>query len=111
MGLFKNITGIVDKGVEIIDQAVLDKDKANEINTDLVKSVAALLLSGKGSSITKVTICVLIGFVTILGGYVFLFHPENIENYKDYSLMITPLIGILVGGYATGSTIQKVIKK
>jgi hypothetical protein len=110
MGLLKNITGIVDKSVEIIDQAVLDKDKANELKTDLVKSVATLLLSGKGSSITKVTICALVSIVTLIGSYIFLFKPGDIAGYKDYALAVTPLIGILVGAYATGTTFQKINK-
>jgi hypothetical protein len=110
MGLLKNITGIVDKSVEIIDQAVLDKDRANELKTDLVKSVATLMLSGKGASVTKVTICGLITIVTLIGAYIFLFKPGDIAGYKDYALAVTPLIGILVGAYATGTTVQKINK-
>jgi len=110
MGILKNISGIVDKGIEIIDQAVLDKDKANELKTDLVKSIGTLMLTGSGTSITKITICILVSVVTLVGTYIFLAKPASIEGFKDYALSVTPQIGILIGAYGTGATIQKVMK-
>jgi len=111
MGLLKNISGIVNKGAGIIDELVLDKDKALELKVDLAKSVAEKMLTDKGSSVTKVTINCLVAIVTMVGVFVFIFRPEEIERYKDLALFVTPLIGMLIGGYATGTTIQKVIKK
>jgi type II secretory pathway component PulF len=69
------------------------------------------MLTGTGASITKVTICILVGIVTLIGGYIFLFQPARIAEYKDYALSVTPLIGILIGGYATGTTFQRIQKK
>jgi hypothetical protein len=106
MGLLKNITGIVDKSVEIIDQAVLDKDKANELKTDLVKSVATLMLTGKGASITKYTICGLTILVVGIGAWTYLFRPAQMMAYKDFALFAGPLIMGLGGYYLTGTSLQ-----
>jgi hypothetical protein len=110
MGLFKNISGIVDKGVGIIDELVVDKDKALELKVDLAKSVAEKMLTDKGASFTKVTICVLVSILTMVGVFTYLFRPEEIIRYKDLVVFISPLIGTLIGGYATGTTIQKIKK-
>jgi len=56
MGLLKRVGSIIDKGVEIADQAVVDKDKLNELKYTLEKARAELLLGGKGQSVTKITI-------------------------------------------------------
>ena len=104
------IIDIVDKGVGIFDKLVVDKDKQIELKIDFAKSVAEKMLTDKGSSITKVTINGLIAIVTLVGVYVFLFRPGEIERYKDLALFVSPLIGMLVGGYAAGTTIQKIKK-
>jgi len=111
MGLFNKAVDVVGKGVSIIDQTVIDQDKAMELKADLIKSLGTLMLSGKGASVTKVTICILVGFIVLVGGYVFLFAPQHIKNFKDYALSVTPLIGILIGSYATGTTFQRIQKK
>lgn len=111
MGFFNKVTDIVEKGVGIIDQAVEDKDKANELKYDLAKTANINMLTGGGTSITKITICFLVGIVVLVGTYVFLVNPEKMEDFKDYAFAVTPLIGILVGAYGAGTTIQKIIKK
>lgn len=112
MGLFGISAGrIVEKGVSIIDQAVLDKDEANRLKADLIKTISTNMLTGKGASITKVTICGLVAVVVISGTYTFLFHPANIPQFKDYALFSGTLIGMLTGAYATGTTIQTFSKK
>jgi hypothetical protein len=112
MGLFKiDPMKVVEKGVGIIDQAVIDKDRANELKADLVKSIAENMLTGKGSSVTKITICGLVAIVVIAGTYTFLFHPQNITVFKDYALFSASLIGMLTGAYAAGTTIQTFSKK
>lgn len=104
------ITNLVDKGLSVIDQLIPDKDKQLEIKVDFAKSVAEKMLTEKGASFTKVTICALVSILTLVGVYTFLFAPQNIEKYKDLAVFISPLIGTLIGGYATGTTIQKIKK-
>ena len=105
------LLGLFKKGADIIDKAVVDKDRANELKTNLAQKTAELMLTGKGSSITKITICGLVAIITLIGCGVFIFKPESMNNFKDFALSITPLIGILIGAYGTGATIQKVMKK
>jgi len=105
------LLGLFKKGVDVIDQVVEDKDKANELKTDLAKSTASLMLTGHGASVTKITICGLITIIVLIGCGVFIFKPDSMNDFKDFALAITPLIGILIGAYGTGTTIQKVMKK
>jgi len=111
MGLFNKAATIIEKSVDIIDQAVTDVDKANELKADLAKTIAEHMLTGSGASITKTTICVLVGLIVCIGAYIFLTHPENIEGFREFALSVTPLIGFLIGGYATGTTMTKILKK
>jgi len=114
MGLFKNvkaITGTIDKAIGLADQAITDKDKYYEMKFELEKLRTQLMLSGKGSSITKITICALVSLVVIVGGLVYIFKPEQIRLFKDYALQITPLLGILVGAYGTGKVFKTKIER
>ena len=111
MGIFNNIVKVVDKGVDIVDKAVVDQDEALKLKTELIRTLSSYLLSGPGASITKITICILVSVVVFVGTYIFLVKPKYIEGFKDYALSVTPLIGILIGAYGTGAAIGKVIKK
>lgn len=109
---------ILEKGIEalgkagdIIDQAVLDKDKAYALKMELVQNFVTNMLGGAGASVTKYTICGLVGLVVVAGTYAFLFNPALIARYKDYALTVTPIIGILTGAYLTGTTVQTVTKR
>jgi len=106
MGL-KKILDIVDKGVGIADKAVPDKTKVIEMKTALQTARAQLLLSGKGSSITKITICGLVSLVVGILSWTFLFQPENMDKAINYAMAVTPLIGMLMGSYATGATLKR----
>jgi len=109
--------GLLNKGAEkgidvvrdvvgVIDQAVLDKDKAYELKVDLVKTFIGGMLTGKGSSVTKYTICGLVILVVGALTYAFMFNPDSIERAVQYALSVTPVIGILTGAYLTGTTVQ-----
>lgn len=113
-GVVGNLTQTLENASNIANKVVVDKDKALELNTELQKIRAGLLLSGKGASITKITICGLVTLVTLVGSYVFLTTPTdsiNMVMFKDYALSITPVIGLLIGAYSGGKTIQRVIKR
>lgn len=111
MGNIGKLLDAANKAVDVIDQTVIDQDKAIEIKAQLAQKMAELMLTGGGASITKWTICILTGVVVLIGAAVFIFAPENIDKYKDYALFTTPLIGLLTGGYAAGTTVQRVMKK
>jgi len=110
MGLF-NLGKKIDKGLELADQAIVDKDKLNDLKYTLEQARTELMLSGKGASITKVTICGLVIIIVLIGAYKFLFDPVSMNNYKDFVLSVTPLIGILIGAYGAGATLKKFVEK
>ena len=101
---------IADKGVDILDQKVEDKDKLNELRANLEEIRATALLTGKGQSITKITICGLVTLVVGVLSWVFLMHPENMAEAIRYSTAATPIIGVLIGVYGTAKTVQRKIR-
>jgi len=105
MGLF-NLGKKIDKGLDILDQAVPDKDKLNDLKYTLEQARAELLLSGKGSSITKITICGLAIVIIGVVSYTFLFQPQNMQNAKDYAYVAGTIMGLLTGGYLTGTSFK-----
>ena len=107
MGLLKRVGSIIDKGVEIADQAVVDKDKLNELKYTLEKARAELLLGGKGQSVTKITICALVSLVVGVLSWTFMLHPENMQNAINYAQSVTPIIGILIGVYGAGTSFKR----
>ena len=110
MALFKagkKLLDIVDKGVNIADKAVADKTKVIELQNTLQKVRAQLMLSGKGESITKITICGLVSLVVGVLSWTFIFHPDNMQMAINYSVAVTPLIAMLTGAYTTGTTLSR----
>jgi len=107
--MFKISAGkkIAETGLRVIDRLVVDKNKAIELKTGLATDIARRMLEGSGSSFTKITICVLVGIVVLVGVYTFLFQPERIDEYGKFALVVSPLIGGLTGAYAAGTTIQE----
>ena len=99
----KNVTGLVDKGLDIAKEAVIDKDKQIELKATLQTLRAKLLLSGKGGSITKITISVLVSLLVAVGVLKFWFDPTAMADYRDLILSVTPVLGILIGAYGTGA--------
>ena len=104
----------LDKGLDIgkgivgiIDQAVEDKDLANKLKFDLLKMVASGMLTGKGSSITKITICGLVAFIVVSVMIKWLF-GSDLGSAAQLVTVVTPLIGMLIGAYGTSTTIQKI---
>jgi len=94
------IGDLIKDGLGIAKEAVTDKDKAIELQVKLELARAQLMLSGPGTSITKITICALVALVVGTGTWVFL-TGGNIEGFKNYALAVTPLIGLLIGVYGT----------
>lgn len=111
MSIFNKVIDTVNKGVGIIDKTVVDQDKALELKAELINTISQYMLTGKGESITKITICGLVAIIILTGTYTFLFNPANIPQFKDYALFSGTLIGIITGAYVTGTTIQRVSKK
>jgi hypothetical protein len=69
------------------------------------------MFSGKGSSITKYTICGLVGMVAAALTYAFMFNHTAIPYAKDYAFAVTPVIGILTGAYLTGTSVQTIQRR
>ena len=105
--VLKNLTKLADKGLDIAQEAVIDKDKQIELKATLQTLRAQLLLGGKGASITKVTISVLVSALVAIGILKFWFSPADMVNYKDMLLSVTPLLGILIGAYGTGAMFKR----
>jgi len=108
--LGQTIAELADKGLDIADQAVTDKDKLNELKYKMEEIRATALLTGKGQSITKITICGLVTLVVGVLSWVFLMHPENMAEAIRYSTAATPIIGVLIGVYGTAKTVQRKIR-
>jgi len=103
MSLLKTI----NKGIDVVDQLVVDEDKKNELKYGLMQAVASGMLTGKGASITKITICGLVSFVVISVIIKWLL-TGNVDGAMQLLPLVTPLIGMLIGAYGTGKTIQKI---
>jgi hypothetical protein len=108
MGTGTALIDLAGKGASLIDQAIIDKDLANQLKSDLMSKMTELMLTGKGASVTKITICGLVAVVVLSGTYTFLFNPGNFQNFKDYALFSASIIGMITGAYAAGTTIQTI---
>lgn len=103
MGL-KKLLDIVDKGEQIVQEAVIDKDKAIELENTLQSLRAQLLLSGSGAGVTKVTICALVSIIVITGTVCFII-GKDMSAFKEYASAVTPIIGVLIGVYGAGKAL------
>lgn len=109
----KSVLGTVDKVIEstaeIVKETTIDRDKFFQLEHDLQKIRAELLLGGPGQSVTKFTICGLVVWVVGVLSYVFLNNPDNMKHALIFSGAVSPLIGFLMGIYGTkgGKTFQK----
>jgi len=103
MGL-KKLIGLVDKGVEIADKVIVDKDKKIELEKALETLRVQLLLTGKGAGITKITICALVSTVVLTGTICFI-TGQDMTAFKDYAMSVTPIIGTLIGVYGAGKAV------
>lgn len=106
----KSVLGTIDKVIEntgeIVKKTTIDRDKFFQLEHDLQKIRAELLLSGGGGSITKITICGLVSAIVITALVKFWIDPATMINFKDLAISITPLLGILIGAYGTGKAFK-----
>ena len=95
LSIFKK-GGPVDKAIEIVDKAVVDKDKAKEIKLELIKVMAS-----NQSPITRYVRAILaIMFMTV-----WLFFPENMVG-RDEAVKYV-LYGIIGFYFLADFTIDK----
>lgn len=116
MGLLKRLRGnksvlgtinkAIDQGSAIAKEAILDKDKYYALQHELQKIRATLLLSGKGASFTKFTICFLVSAIVVTALVKFWIEPGAMAEFKDLAISVTPLLGILIGAYGTGKAFK-----
>jgi len=130
MGLINRIKGgpsvrqLVSDGIKIADQVATDKDALNKLKYNLATAQAQLMMGGSGFPITKYTICGLVSLVVGTGAYVFLraidfiitsgMTQESLEmakvlmsNYRDFSMPALAAIGLITGGFVTGSSFKR----
>ena len=133
MGLISRLRGngnvptireLAKDALDIGKEVATDKDKFNELQYKLAMIQAQSMLSGKGASITKITICGLVSLAVGVGAYVFLrvvdflltsgITPESLEmakvlmgTYKDWAIPAVALIGLITGSYVTGSSFKR----
>lgn len=115
-GAVGNITQTIENASAIAKKVVVDKDKALELEISLQKIRMELLHSGKGASITKITICGLVALVVGTISYKYMTTPAEAEGAlaiamtaaRDYAISVTPVIAILIGVFGTkgGKTLQ-----
>ena len=108
--IVKEISDRAEQALNIADQAVIDQDKLNELKFNLHQIIATSMLTGKGASITKITICGLVSFVVISVIIKWLL-TGNVDGAMQLLPLVTPLIGMLIGAYGTSKTVQKVAEK
>ena len=108
--IVKEISNRAEQALNIADQAVIDQDKLNELKFNLHQIIATSMLTGRGASITKITICGLVSFVVISVIIKWLL-TGNVDGAMQLLPLVTPLIGMLIGAYGTSKTIQKVAEK
>jgi hypothetical protein len=77
-GLFKK-GGAVDKAINIVDKAVPDKDKANELKMKLIE-----LMASQQSPITRYVRAI----IAIMFMVVWLFFPDNMEGRDEMTKYI-----------------------
>jgi len=131
MGLRNRIKGgpsvrqLVSDGIKIADQVATDKDALNKLKYNLAQVQSQLMLSGKGASITKITICGSVALVVCVGAYTALrvvhfilaldyLTPESFEmiktlmgTYRDYAFPAVAAIGLITGGLVTGTSFKR----
>jgi len=118
------VKDLIGKGLDIVDEAVTDKDALNKLKYTLAQAQAQLMLGGSGFPITKYTICGLVSLVVGIGAYVFLraidfiitseMTQESLEmakvlmsNYRDFSMPALAAIGLITGGFVTGTSFKR----
>lgn len=104
--VLSTINKAIDQGSAIAKEAIVDKDKFIALDHELQKIRAELLLSGKGGSITKITICGLVSATVITALAKFWIDPAAMTQFKDLAISITPILTILIGAYGTGKIIK-----
>ena len=106
----KSVLGTVDKVIEhtaeIVKETTIDRDKVFQLDHELQKIRAELLLSGRGGSITKITICGLVSATVVTALAKFWIDPAAMTQFKDLAISITPILTILIGAYGTGKIIK-----
>ena len=106
-GILKSITASIENVTEMGTKAVTDKDQLNKIQGDLATLRTTLMMSGSGASITKITICALVTGVVTIVSVLFLGNPEHLEYAKDYAIVVGSVMGLLTGGYVTGTSLKR----
>ncbi len=106
-GIIGNITQAIENTTEIAKKTVTDKDQLNKIQGELATLRTTLMMTGSGASITKITICALVTWVIGVVSFIFLKQPENMMHAKDFALVVGTVMGLITGGFVTGTSLKR----
>lgn len=106
-GILKNLTKSLENVTEMGKEAVIDRDKLYQLKADIISQITNLMMTGKGAGLTKITICGLTAWIIGVVSWVFLKTPENMTYVKDFAIISGSLIGIITGGYVSGSSFKR----
>ena len=105
--IVKEISNRAEQGMNIIDKGVLDKDLANRLKYEFAGTLVQSLFMGKGSSITKITLIALYAVIACAGLVCLFTELATMQEYKDYLIAISPLVGSLTTVYGVMSHLNK----
>lgn len=100
--ILKHLTGSLENVTEMGKEATIDRDKFLKLQMDLTSLRATMMMSGKGASVTKVTICAVVLWLVGLGSYGFLVNPMIMPKFQELVRCLTPVIGLLMGFFGAG---------
>jgi len=109
--IVKEISNRAEQGMNIIDKGVLDKDLANRLKYEFAGTLVQSLFMGKGSSITKITLIALYAVIACAGLVCLFTELATMQEYKDYLIAISPLVGSLTTVYGVMSHLNKKAEK
>jgi len=110
-GIFKSLTKSLENVTEMGTKAVTDKDQLNKIQGELATLRTTLMMTGSGASITKLTICALVTWVVGVVSWIFLKNPANMVHAKDFALVVGTVMGLITGGFVSGTSLKRRFEK
>lgn len=103
----KTLLGLGHKITDVVDQLVVDEDLKNKLKYEFAGTLARSLFTGKGSSVTKITLIALYAVIACAGLVCLFTELATMQEYKDYLIAISPLVGSLTTVYGVMSHLNK----
>jgi len=107
----QTLLGLGHKITDVVDQLVVDEDLKNKLKYEFAGTLVQSLFMGKGSSITKITLIALYAVIACAGLVCLFTKLATMQEYKDYLIAISPLVGSLTTVYGVMSHLNKKAEK